>query len=116
MYYDRNAIPITNERWVELGRDPTYRRIDGTKLLDRKNPAVSYDVTTVWLGLDHADGDGLPLIFETVVFPEGDAAEVDCTRYATERQAIEGHTQTVVCIAAELGGPIVMYITEPTSP
>jgi hypothetical protein len=59
-----------------------------------------YWVSTVWLGLDHRFGDGLPLIFETMVFPAKDGAvtswgELDSNRYSTEEEAVAGHNAMV---------------------
>jgi hypothetical protein len=63
-------------------------------------------LSTVWLGLDHRWGKGPPLIFETMLFTPfqypsfiyGEKVhifrgELDCERYSTEEEAIEGHAQ-----------------------
>ena len=110
-YYDRNGIPITEEQAAELRARPDYLAIARTKVLDGQDTTRSYDVSTVWLGLDHRFGEGAPVIFETMVFPEGDAAEIDVRRYPTEALAREGHTATVVTLAAELGDPVVMDVS-----
>lgn len=51
------------------------------------------EVSTVWVGLDlgYASlfGDGPPLIFETMIF--GGERDLWTWRYATEREAREGH-------------------------
>lgn len=53
-------------------------------------------VSTVWLGLDHQFGEGKPLIFETMVFPEkGNYSELDVDRYYTEEEALKGHKKMV---------------------
>lgn len=53
-------------------------------------------VSTVWLGLNHQYGDGPPLIFETMVFPnQKDMGELDCDRYSTEAEALAGHAAMV---------------------
>lgn len=40
--------------------------------------------------------DEHPLIFETMVFPsEKDPREIECKRYSTEAEAIEGHRHIV---------------------
>jgi hypothetical protein len=44
-------------------------------------------VSTVYLGLNHAYGDGPPLLWETMTFPGCDI----CERYSSVEQAIEGH-------------------------
>jgi hypothetical protein len=48
-------------------------------------------VSTVFLGLDHQRGDGPPLLFETMVFPDCE----DAWRYSTWDQAGAGHDQVV---------------------
>lgn len=112
MYYDRDGLPISDDEWVRLLKDEHYRRVARTKLLDASDPAKCYDVSTVWIGLDHAFGNGPPLIFETMVWPSGDDAEVECTRYPTEQQAMDGHTRTVVMVTVDLADPVIMEAAE----
>jgi len=51
-----------------------------------------YWVSTVFLGLDHRDGgDGPPILFETMVFTDGDADEDTMVRYTTREEALIGH-------------------------
>ena len=51
-----------------------------------------YSVSTVFLGIDHAFGSGAPLLFETMVFPNGDDTDDWGTeRYTTWEQAATGH-------------------------
>jgi hypothetical protein len=57
-------------------------------------------VSTVFLGLDHSHGHGLPILFETLVFRGGDGQEMD--RYESWEQAEVGHEHTVTRIRAEL--------------
>ncbi len=47
------------------------------------------NVSTVFLGLDHAFGGGPPMLFETMIFG-GDHDEY-CERYATVEEARAGH-------------------------
>ena len=86
--YDRQGNPMTDVmEWGKLFEAPEYKRVAETTLSDGKW------VSTVWLGLDHRyDGDGPPLIFETMVFPShGKYVELDMDRYSTEEEAITGH-------------------------
>jgi hypothetical protein len=57
-------------------------------------------VSTVFLGLDHNWGRGLPILFETLVFRGGDGSEMH--RYETWEQAEKGHKAIVALIRAEL--------------
>lgn len=50
-------------------------------------------VSTVFLGLNHQFGIGLPLVFETMVF--GGPSDGDCHRYSTWEQAEKGHMAVV---------------------
>jgi hypothetical protein len=86
------------KKWVEETKlleeklcDMKYKIIKQTKLSNKKW------VSTVWLGLDYShDNSGLPLIFETMVFPKkGDWSDLDCERYSTEEEAIKGHENMV---------------------
>lgn len=89
-YYDRQGNPISMEEWSKKLNDRTYQRVAETTLSDGKW------VSTVWLGLNHSFGDGLPLFFETMVFPSKDNFnELDCQRYSSEEEALKGHKEMV---------------------
>jgi hypothetical protein len=55
-------------------------------------------VSTIFLGLDYQFGDGLPILFETMVF----GGELDdCQwRYATWEDALAGHAKAVQLVQA----------------
>lgn len=106
-YYDRNGAVIDSQEWTRLFT-PDYQRVARTKVTDAADPSKSFDVSTVWLGIDHAWGGGPPVIFETMVFAEGTSVDEDCRRYCTETEARQGHTASVVTVAAMLTDPIVM--------
>lgn len=60
-------------------------------------------VSTVWLGLDHGFGRrGHPVIFETMVFDEGEGLDSEIYRYSTEEAAYAGHQEMVLLMRAEL--------------
>lgn len=66
-------------RWLEQAD----RRVDWTGNKDRY-------VSTVFLGLDHRYfGGGPPMVFETMVFVNGEFE--DCVRYASWDDAEAGH-------------------------
>ena len=46
-----------------------------------------HEISTVFLGVNHAFDNGPPLLFETMVFPECEELE----RYSTLEQAKKGH-------------------------
>lgn len=98
-YYDKNGEEITLEQYVELFGDFEYKRIELTEV-------GPYQVSTVWLGLDHNFLGGPPLIFETMVFTsdswEGKELllDLECQRYSTEEEARKGHAEYVALIRA----------------
>lgn len=105
-YYDREGRRIDLHRLSELLGDPDYKRIAQTSV-------GPYDVSTVWLGVDHGfvsaqlklGREVAPLIFETMVFGVGgrDLPLADEQwRYSTEAQARQGHVFVVRLIEAEV--------------
>jgi len=55
-----------------------------------------YQVSTIWLGLDHSSPWEEPLIFETMVFDRADKpVNGSMRRYFNEHDAIAGHIETV---------------------
>lgn len=103
-WYDRQGRRISVERASELLIDLDYKRV----ALDEIGP---YEVSTVWLGLDHGwTPGGAPLIFETMVFtaaawndPDGGVGpDLDCLRYSTEAEALAGHAATLLLISGTL--------------
>lgn len=98
MYRDRCGNPIPMGRWMDLSDDYHYKVL-------RKTPVGGvWEVSTVWLGIDHGFM-GPPLIFETMVFeiaetngwfgPYHESIGDHQYRYSTETQAIDGHWATV---------------------
>jgi hypothetical protein len=80
--------------WFERGEN---RLIERTTVDD-------VEVSTVFLGIDHAFGDGPPLLFESMVF--GGSMDQQTRRYTTRSQALEGHAELVaeVVLLAKGGG------------
>lgn len=96
MYFGLDGQPITREQWAQTFDDIKSRRI-GQQTVGY-GPGKKW-VSTVWLGLNHQFGDGLPLIFESMVFQHGYGwrkrfgycHEVCQERYPTKQDAIMGH-------------------------
>jgi hypothetical protein len=91
-FYDRAGQLVDLMTWTEKN-DPEYKRV-------AEDTVSPYWISTVWLGIDHQHGDGPPLIFETMVFrlgPDGEVnfSDIDCDRYSTEAEALEGHRRMV---------------------
>ncbi len=84
MYYGMDGQPITYEQFISaIGyvEDKTIAR-------DIVN---GFLVSTVWLGSNHNFDGGEPLIFETMIFKEGNWEDLYVDRYATREQALAGH-------------------------
>lgn len=92
-YYDRDGNPMPDDWWDRdkhaakyLGSFATSRRVARTVI-------GSFDVSTVWLGLDHAWSGGTPIIFETMIF--GAPWNHEMRRYCTEEEALRGHLDAI---------------------
>lgn len=57
-------------------------------------------ISTVFLGLDHSFGRGLPMVFETMIFRGGEASEQ--WRYESWDEAEEGHKRAVQLVRDEI--------------
>ena len=57
-------------------------------------------ISTVFLGLDHAFGSGPPILWETMIF--GGLLDEFQERYATKAEALAGHQQARRQVAATL--------------
>lgn len=94
-YFDPWGRPCglgTWSRWFESGGAERFLATDRL--------ANGYRVSTIWLGLDHAFGrTARPLIFESGVFhprgAKGLGPIIDGKRYATRREALDGHRALV---------------------
>lgn len=91
------AWKLAVDQWTKQFEDFKGRRINQTTV-DR------WDISTVFLGLDHrCSDDGPPLIFETMIFDATDRdhryADRYCRRYSTKLQAIRGHERIVFLVA-----------------
>lgn len=107
MWYDRDGNKIETydehgkldiERMRHLDKllsDPDYKIVGKTDVGD-------YEVSTVWLGVDHNFGDGKPIIFETMVFAKGTKGDVSydewCWRYSTLEEAKDAHESIVTAL------------------
>ena len=83
----KNAVPCNDVlkwcRWFEECKD---RHVADITLNNVR-------ISTVFLGIDHAFGGALPLLFETMVF--GGPLDGEQERYSTWEQAERGHAEMV---------------------
>lgn len=92
-YYDRSGKPITGAQ---------FRALKASQYRIALDTIGTSTVSTVWLGLDHAYGDGSPIIFETLVRSGPLSDEME--RYSTEAEARAGHERMCERVRdAELG-------------
>lgn len=90
--YDRELNPID-----ELETRKT--KWDGYRVLRHRNER-GYDISTVWLGLNHRhSGYGGPIVFETLIW-DGDGVEVCAMRHESEENAARWHLKAVDAIRA----------------
>ncbi len=73
--------------------------LDRTDRTVKKTTLGGKLVSTVFLGMDHSFGTGEPLVFETMIFPEGGPLlEEYCDRYSTWAEAEAGHEKAVAMV------------------
>lgn len=90
MCYDFQGRPISVEQWSALLASPD-RIVEQTRVFD-------YEVSTVWLGLDHGGGE-IPVIFETMVWDTSpDQAGYLIMRWVSWEQAQQAHDQIVATL------------------
>jgi hypothetical protein len=109
LWYSRTGVPLSLLEAESRLADPTYRFIAGTTVADRTRPGHMFRVSTVWLAANFQFGAGPPLIFETLVSATEEDHELDGyrRRYATERQAVDGHAHTVIEAAVRCTHPVI---------
>jgi hypothetical protein len=100
---DRIAVPCDDLHDAVLqGLDPASGRVAETVVAEG-----ACWVSTVFLGLDHGDGEGEPMLFETMAFlplPEDPASAgtpIGRRRYSSWADAEVGHAEVVAEVRAE---------------
>ncbi len=88
MHYDLDGNKVSIEQWGML------RTNSGNRIIKQEN-INGYFVSTVWFGMDLSYSSEKPLVFETMVFKQGDWMDLYCDRYSTRGDAIRGHLNTV---------------------
>lgn len=98
MYYiltpDKLAIPCADVMtWAAFFEKLENRRV-------AEDTIDNNWVSTVFLGLDHSFGRGDPVLFETMVFTDGESGAMD--RYRTWAEAAAGHERIASMLRREL--------------
>ena len=88
----------------------TYYKLEGKKVVpckmeecftpdEDRRVAMTHigkvDISTVFLGINHAFDDRVPMLFETMIFQFGGKHDEYCERYSTWQDAEEGHKRAV---------------------
>jgi len=80
--------------------DEKYRRKNDRQTAETNT--FGYRISTVFLGLDHNfTGEGPPVLWETMVFPELPSGEIQ-KRYSSHEDALAGHEKIVEKVRDEL--------------
>jgi hypothetical protein len=80
-----NPCKANLTEWAQFFESPKKRVL-------QQDRVGKYFVSTVFLGIDHNfAGGGEPLLWETMIFPEGGLRELYQCRYSTLQQAESGH-------------------------
>jgi len=91
MYYNKEGKKISLEEWGEKIDDMEYRVVAQTTTPN------GFNISTVWLGLNHSVPGEPLIIFETMAFPpEGEEIVREYQRrYSTIEEAKDGHEKAV---------------------
>ena len=90
---DKTYTPCPTLEWAE--------QLEELNDLHMKHVADDYinnnRISTIWLGVDHQWNENAPpLLFETMVFKDGDYGnKIYCSRYSTWQEAEEGHKRAI---------------------
>jgi hypothetical protein len=83
---DDNIVPvdnISNPEWLSFMKDFARRRLATDAVSDRVT------VSTVFLGIDHGVPEGVPVLWETLIF--GGPLNGKMRRYSSREEALKGH-------------------------
>lgn len=99
LYYkldeNKNAIPCALREWSEMiqRKDDRIVAFDEIRKIQISTVFLGMDLSTVFLGMDlNFDGEGKPLIFETMVFDEN-GHDIYMKRFSTWSDAEIGHEE-----------------------
>ena len=93
-YYKLNGhtpVPCEIEELEPLFKDIARRRV---AIDDIEINGIPYQVSTVFLAIDHAFGGGPPILFETMIFG-GNREDIYMKRYCTWDEAEDGHQEAL---------------------
>lgn len=99
-FFHRDGTPLADgETWLDLFNamhgdesHPDYYRV-------ARSEDDGVQVSTVFLGMNHAFGDGDPVLFETMIF--GGPRDQECWRWHSDAEARAGHELVVASLRVE---------------
>lgn len=90
---DADGFPVEEPDVLKWGRWFESATADQSRMLAKTRLPGDVLVSTVFLGLDHQWGDGLPLLFETMIFNGNEDGYQ--ARYCSREEALRGHERAV---------------------
>lgn len=88
---NHSPVPSTVEQHSDWLRQNFLRKVVGKTRIPKDGIVV--EVSTVFLGLNHAWEDGTPILFETMIF--GGEHDSFQDRYYTYEEALIGHLNAI---------------------
>lgn len=86
---------LEGKKLMQCSLDEWGRFFHSEEKIVAKTYVSGFEVSTIFLGIDHGWGDGLLHFFETMVFNIGSNTDLDLDRYSTYDQAETGHIEMV---------------------
>jgi len=87
--------PVSLEEWMRLHLDEESFQVGYSAV---EVAALHFEVSTVWLGVDHSGG-ARPLIYETMVL-DSEGVSIFAVRYPDREAAAAGHEEAVAAVEA----------------
>lgn len=102
---DKNKNPVPVKNWDEMRwMDPSEKRVASDRvpcLFNGGRVGMAY-VSTVFLQLDHSFDGGGPVLWETMIFPDGEWDDQYQDRYRSHHEAEIGHRDALWWIQMQI--------------
>ena len=102
---DKNKMPVPVKNWDEMRMmDPEDRTVaqDRVPCIFSNGRVGTAFVSTVFLQLDHAFDGGAPVLWETMIFPDGEWDQEYQDRYRSHEMAEIGHREALRWIHVQI--------------
>lgn len=94
MWIEKNGVAVETNNYTEWN---SY--FSSPDRIVKKTMLGEIEISTVFTGVDHALSEGLPLLYETMIF-NGD--EEGQARYSTRAEALADHNKVVAALSRQL--------------